>query len=183
MRRPAPVKPCFSKGCWFFPSPRGRPTGGRSHLQTTRCAFFLRRKVLCFFAAGFRVPWREQIGTVQQVGILVLPGCHRRLALCFASRPASIRTRIELLGSVPDGVPRFGWGAAISATASTRPRRRTQSAPYRRLCSTSCQAVAPVFTSTQSSIVSFSISISVDRLRGRGHLAVAERFIHLARNP
>src|SRR5713101_2002643 len=35
MRRPVSVKPCFSKGCWFLPSLRGRPTGGRSHLQTS----------------------------------------------------------------------------------------------------------------------------------------------------
>jgi hypothetical protein len=95
----------------------------------------------------------------------------------FASRPASIRTLIELLSSVPDGVPRFGWGAAISATASTRPRRRTQSVPYRRLCSTvpgSCSSPHV----HQSNSVSFPISISVDRPRRAGHLGCCGAVIH-----
>ncbi len=104
-------------------------------------------KGFCFFTAGLRVSWRSRSEPSNKLGSWCGPVANRRLALVFASRPASIRTLVELLSSVPDGVPRFGWGAAISATASTRPRRRTQSAPYRRLCFTSCPAVAPVFTS------------------------------------
>ena len=181
MRRPVSVKPRSQRAVGLAESTG--PTNGRpqSPPNDAPCVF-PSGKGFCFFC---RIPRlvAEPIETVQQVGILVLPGCQSPPGLVFASRPASIRTRIELLGSVPDGVPRFGWGAAISATASTRPRRRTQSAPYRRLCSTSCQVVAPVLTSTQSNSVSFPISISVDRLRRRGHLAVAERLIHLARNP
>ena len=181
MRRPVSVKPPFSKSRWSC-----QVYGADQREAAVTCklhhVFSFPERFLFFYCRIARLV-AEQIETVQLVGILVLPGCHRRLALVFASRPASIRTRIELLSSVPDGVPRFGWGAAISATVSTRPRRRTQSAPYRRLCSTSCQVVAPVLTSTQSNSVSFPISISVDRLRRRGHLAVAERLIHLARNP
>jgi hypothetical protein len=182
MRRPVSVKPRFSTSRWSCQVYGADQREAAVNFKRHDVRFSFWERFLFFYCRIARLV-AEQIETVQLVGILVLPGCQSPPGLVFASRPASIRTRIELLGSVPDGVPRFGWGAAISATASTRPRRGTQSAPYRRLCSTSCQVVAPVLTSTQSNSVSFPISISVDRLRRRGHLAVAERVIHLARNP
>src|SRR6266481_4296721 len=81
MRRPVSVKPPFSKSRWSCRVYGADQREAAVNFKRHDVHFSFWERFLFFYCRIARLV-AEQIGTVQQVGILVLAGCHRRLALC-----------------------------------------------------------------------------------------------------
>jgi hypothetical protein len=88
----------------------------------------LRRKVFVF-APGLRAPWREQIATVQQVGILVLSGCPLRLALCSPLAPLPFALSLSPRARCQMGSLVLG-GALLSRRRPRRDQDAERSQPH-----------------------------------------------------